>query len=201
MPADLRGCGRCGPPPLRSIVASMNTTASPRLLSTAAHRHAARRRAAPSRRRPPRRRCSSARRRAAATRRPRPPAPRPIDRHLDHDSDTRPRRSTEAPPTTTVAADVPTTTVTTVARPTATIDQLVGAEGARVHVRCVGQGDTTVRADRRLRRRRHGLGQGRARHRCPGPSVLVRPARDGNERPGHLDRDLHHRRRPTFTHC
>ena len=52
--------------------------------------------------------------------------------------------TTEAPPTTTVTTDAPTTTVTTVARPTATIDELVGAEGARVHVRCVGEGDTTV---------------------------------------------------------
>jgi pimeloyl-ACP methyl ester carboxylesterase len=38
----------------------------------------------------------------------------------------------------------PTTTVVPVARPTATIDQLVGPYGAQVHVRCVGQGDTTV---------------------------------------------------------
>jgi pimeloyl-ACP methyl ester carboxylesterase len=37
-----------------------------------------------------------------------------------------------------------TTTVATVPRPTATIDQLVGADGARVHLRCVGGGDTTV---------------------------------------------------------
>ena len=29
-------------------------------------------------------------------------------------------------------------------RPTASIDELVGADGQRVHVRCVGQGDTTV---------------------------------------------------------
>ena len=52
--------------------------------------------------------------------------------------------TTVAPPTTTITADAPTTAVTTVARPTATIDELVGAEGARVHVRCVGEGDTTV---------------------------------------------------------
>ena len=52
--------------------------------------------------------------------------------------------TTEAPPTTTITADAPTTAVTTVARPTATIDELVGAEGERVHVRCVGEGDTTV---------------------------------------------------------
>ena len=52
--------------------------------------------------------------------------------------------TTEVPPTPTVATDAPTTTVTTVVRPTATIDELVGAEGARVHVRCVGEGDTTV---------------------------------------------------------
>ncbi|MEO5902364.1 MAG: alpha/beta hydrolase [Ilumatobacteraceae bacterium] len=37
-----------------------------------------------------------------------------------------------------------TVTVTTAARPTATIDRLVGSSGARVHVRCVGHGDTTV---------------------------------------------------------
>jgi pimeloyl-ACP methyl ester carboxylesterase len=52
--------------------------------------------------------------------------------------------TTEAPPTPTVATDAPTTTITTVERPTATIDELVGADGARVHIRCVGQGDTTV---------------------------------------------------------
>lgn len=32
----------------------------------------------------------------------------------------------------------------TVARPSATLDRLVGDEGAKVHVRCVGQGATTV---------------------------------------------------------
>jgi pimeloyl-ACP methyl ester carboxylesterase len=59
--------------------------------------------------------------------------------------------STTTAPTTTAPSTAsstsvvaPTTTVDTVARPTATIDQLVGADGARVHVRCVGQGDTTV---------------------------------------------------------
>ena len=57
---------------------------------------------------------------------------------------------TTAPTTTTTATTTPTTvaspttTVTTVARPTATIDQLVGAQGARVHIRCIGNGDTTV---------------------------------------------------------
>ena len=52
--------------------------------------------------------------------------------------------TTEAPPTTTITADASIPTVTTVARPTAMIDELVGAEGARVHIRCVGDGDTTV---------------------------------------------------------
>ena len=37
-----------------------------------------------------------------------------------------------------------TVTVTTAPRPTGTIDELVGAAGERVHVRCVGEGDTTV---------------------------------------------------------
>ena len=49
-----------------------------------------------------------------------------------------------APTTTITTGGTPTTAVTTVARPTATIDELVGAEGERVHVRCVGHGDTTV---------------------------------------------------------
>jgi pimeloyl-ACP methyl ester carboxylesterase len=52
--------------------------------------------------------------------------------------------TTESPSTTTVTADAPTTEVATVSRPTATIDELVGADGERVHVRCVGEGDTTV---------------------------------------------------------
>jgi pimeloyl-ACP methyl ester carboxylesterase len=37
-----------------------------------------------------------------------------------------------------------TVTATTAGRPTGTIDELVGAAGERVHVRCVGEGDTTV---------------------------------------------------------
>lgn len=50
------------------------------------------------------------------------------------------------PATTTSATSVAAraSTVAPVARPTGTIDQLVGTRGARVHVRCVGQGDTTV---------------------------------------------------------
>ncbi len=61
-----------------------------------------------------------------------------------------------------------------------------------MHVRCVGQGDTTVVLIA-------GFGGDTASWasiepaiatRCP--SVLVRPARHRNERPGHLDRDLHH---------
>lgn len=38
----------------------------------------------------------------------------------------------------------PTTTVPLIARPTATIDEHVDIRGVRVHVRCVGHGDTTV---------------------------------------------------------
>ena len=65
--------------------------------------------------------------------------------HVDHVAcRTDHNRHDRAPPTTTITADAPTTAVTTVARPTATIDELVGAEGERVHVRCVGEGDTTV---------------------------------------------------------
>lgn len=55
---------------------------------------------------------------------------------------------------TTTAANTSTTTVpaastsvnstTTAPRPTTTIDALIGPPGERVHVRCVGQGDTTV---------------------------------------------------------
>jgi pimeloyl-ACP methyl ester carboxylesterase len=37
-----------------------------------------------------------------------------------------------------------TVTATAAPRPTGTIDELVGAAGERVHVRCVGEGDTTV---------------------------------------------------------
>jgi pimeloyl-ACP methyl ester carboxylesterase len=37
-----------------------------------------------------------------------------------------------------------TVAATTAPRPTGTIDELVGAAGERVHVRCVGEGDTTV---------------------------------------------------------
>ena len=37
-----------------------------------------------------------------------------------------------------------TVTATTAPRPTGTIDELVGPAGERVHVRCVGEGDTTV---------------------------------------------------------
>jgi pimeloyl-ACP methyl ester carboxylesterase len=44
--------------------------------------------------------------------------------------------STPAVPTSATATSAP--------RPTATIDHLVGSSGARVHVRCVGHGDTTV---------------------------------------------------------
>ena len=47
--------------------------------------------------------------------------------------------------TTPSAPAVPSTvTATTAPRPTGTIDGLVGAAGERVHVRCVGEGDTTV---------------------------------------------------------
>ena len=58
-------------------------------------------------------------------------------------------RSVTTAPTATPASTItsvasPTTTVAPIVRPTATIDQLVGTQGARVHIRCVGQGDTTV---------------------------------------------------------
>ncbi len=51
--------------------------------------------------------------------------------------------------TTSVPSSVPSTvtatvTATSAPRPTATIDELVGAAGERVHIRCVGQGATTV---------------------------------------------------------
>ena len=88
---------------------------------------------------PPR---SSAPRRAAATRRPRPAPTRPRPLTPLRPPARRPRRGSHQPRP--ITTGTPTTTVTTVARPTATIDELVGAEGARVHVRCVGEGDTTV---------------------------------------------------------
>lgn len=48
---------------------------------------------------------------------------------------------TSSVPATSVAA---TTTIPAIARPTAAFDDLVGDPGNRIHVRCVGQGDTTV---------------------------------------------------------
>ena len=42
------------------------------------------------------------------------------------------------------AAATDPSTVTTVLRPTATVDELVRVGGGRLHVRCVGAGDTTV---------------------------------------------------------
>ena len=50
-------------------------------------------------------------------------------------------------PTTTdpvVTTSTPPSTTSAVPRPTATVDQLVGPDGQRAHVRCVGEGDTTV---------------------------------------------------------
>ena len=52
--------------------------------------------------------------------------------------------STAADATTTTPVAPPTTTVPLIARPTATIDEHVDIRGVRVHVRCVGHGDTTV---------------------------------------------------------
>ena len=49
-----------------------------------------------------------------------------------------------APSTTAITTITTISPTPTVARPTETIDQLVSAESAQVHVRCVGQGDTTV---------------------------------------------------------
>ena len=63
--------------------------------------------------------------------------------HPDHDCAHDGLGSTTST-TSTTSLPASTTTAATAARPTATIDRLVGAEGARVHVRCVGQGDTTV---------------------------------------------------------
>ena len=60
---------------------------------------------------------------------------------------TQPAPSTTGAPAATTTT--PTSTSTTVAaattpRPTATIDELVDIDGVRLHVRCVGSGDTTV---------------------------------------------------------
>lgn len=55
--------------------------------------------------------------------------------------------TTSAPAATTTAVAAVSTvvpTTTTAPRPTSAIDELVGAEGARIHVRCAGHGDTTV---------------------------------------------------------
>ncbi len=54
--------------------------------------------------------------------------------------DTVPATTTTTIPTTTTAV----TSSETGARPTATVDELVGVEGGRLHVRCTGQGATTV---------------------------------------------------------
>ena len=50
---------------------------------------------------------------------------------------------TAANPTTTVAP-APVATSTTIARPAAPVDELAAVEGARMHIRCVGSGATTV---------------------------------------------------------
>ena len=52
--------------------------------------------------------------------------------------------ATTMPPASTTTAPTTTASATSEPRPTASFDQLVGVEGARVHVRCVGHGDTTV---------------------------------------------------------
>ena len=69
-----------------------------------------------------------------------------------HDLRLDPTTVTQPTPSTTGAPDVSTTTPTsttvgaaaTTPRPTATIDGLVDVDGVRLHVRCVGSGDTTV---------------------------------------------------------
>ena len=60
---------------------------------------------------------------------------------------TAPGARTIASATTTVPPVTPTTSVTSDgsgARPSATVDELVGIDGRRLHVRCVGSGATTV---------------------------------------------------------
>ncbi len=52
--------------------------------------------------------------------------------------------STASTSTTSTSVVAPTTTIATGERSTEIIDQLVGAEGRRVHLRCVGEGNTTV---------------------------------------------------------
>ncbi len=135
--ADLRGCVRCGTPPLRSIVAPMNTAIAPIINNTKTpHRLKVRQLglailAAAV--------VSSSACGSSTSTAPTAPPNAPTTAATSPESTT-PAASSTA----TTDTDPPTTTVTTVARPTATIDQLVGAEGARVHVRCVGHGDTTV---------------------------------------------------------
>src|SRR4029079_17703800 len=50
---------------------------------------------------------------------------------------------TAANPTSTVAP-APVATSSTIARPEARVDELAAVEGARMHIRCVGSGATTV---------------------------------------------------------
>ena len=52
-----------------------------------------------------------------------------------------PAPTTSAAPTSAAPVAAPGTTVT---RPTATLDDLVGVDGARLHIRCTGSGTTTV---------------------------------------------------------
>ena len=70
----------------------------------------------------------------------------PEQRNRRHQSPTPSATAPDASTATTVlerpATDAPTTT--TVPRPTATVDELVDVDGGRLHVRCVGAGDTTV---------------------------------------------------------
>ena len=179
---DLRGCGRCGPPPLRSIVASMN------LIDTIAHRTARTIAGRSSRHL----RLGLALLAAALlgatacgvrlTDRSRfHPDRDSIDhvdhhfaRHVDHvarrvDHDRCHRRTADRD------------------------DRPTGRRRGRASARPLRRpGRHDGGADRRVRWRHHRLGQGRAGHHPARPSVLVRPARHRNERPGHLDRDLHH---------
>ena len=52
--------------------------------------------------------------------------------------------ATASPTTTTSTTGTPVVPTTIKARPTATLDELVGSNGARIHVRCTGQGAKTV---------------------------------------------------------
>ncbi len=136
-PVELSGCGRCAPPPRRSIVAGMTNTKMIRRLRsrTDTGHHWARRRL---------RVALLAAALVSATSCGSGPASQAGSSQTTTASTASNSTTASTTPTSTTSVVPTTTTVATVPRPTATFDQLVGADGAQVHLRCVGEGDATV---------------------------------------------------------